>query len=286
MKFPQRKIGDASVSAIGLGCMGMSISLMLSTGRDEEEVFQTLTKAADLGITFWDTSDAYLDNEEIIGKWFRDTGRRDEIFLATKFGVKVANGKLEVNGRPEYVAEACQKSLERLGTDRIDLYYQQRVDTTVPIEKTVEAMAQLMQEGKIRYLGLSECSATTLRRACKVHKIAACQMEYSPFALDVETTGFLDAARDLGVKIVPYSPLGRGFLTGAINSRADFDPKDPRLTMHPRFSEQNFAANLRLVDIFAQLAKEKVCTIGQVALAWVLHQGEGKWLADWELAKC
>jgi aryl-alcohol dehydrogenase-like predicted oxidoreductase len=124
MNFPQRKIGDASVSAIGLGCMGMSISLMLSTGRDEEEVFQTLTKAADLGITFWDTSDAYLDNEEIIGKWFRDTGRRDEIFLATKFGVKVANGKLEVNGRPEYVAEACQKSLERLGTDRIDLYYQ------------------------------------------------------------------------------------------------------------------------------------------------------------------
>jgi aryl-alcohol dehydrogenase-like predicted oxidoreductase len=185
----------------------MSISLMLSTGRDEEEVFQTLTKAADLGITFWDTSDAYLDNEEIIGKWFRDTGRRDEIFLATKFGVKVANGKLEVNGRPEYVAEACQKSLERLGTDRIDLYYQQRVDTTVPIEKTVEAMAQLMQEGKVRHLGLSECSATTLRRACKVHKIAACQMEYSPFALDVETTGFLDAARDLGVKIVPYSPV-------------------------------------------------------------------------------
>jgi aryl-alcohol dehydrogenase-like predicted oxidoreductase len=286
MNFPQRKIGDASVSAVGLGCMGMSISLMLSTGRDEEEVFKTLTKAADLGITFWDTSDAYLDNEEIIGKWFRDTGRRDEIFLATKFGVKVANGKLEVIGRPEYVAEACQKSLERLGTDRIDLYYQQRVDTTVPIEKTVGAMAQLVKERKVRYLGLSECSAATLRRACKVHKIAACQMEYSPFALDVETSGFLVAARELGVKIIPYSPLGRGFLTGAIKSRSDLDSKDPRFTMHPRFSEQNFDANLRLVDIFAQLAKEKGCTSGQVALAWVLHQGEGKWLADWELAKC
>jgi len=284
--FPQRKIGDASVSAIGLGCMGMSVSLMLSTGRDEEEVFKTLTKAADLGITFWDTSDAYLDNEDVIGKWFRETGRRDEIFLATKFGLKRDNGKAEVIGRPEYVAEACQKSLERLGIDRIDLYYQHRVDTTVPIEKTVEAMAQLVKQGKVRYLGLSECSAVTLRRACKVHQIAVCQMEYSPFALEVETTGFLDVARELGVKIVPYSPLGRGFLTGAIKSRADFDPQDPRLTMFPRFSEENFAANLKLVDIFAEIAKEKSCTSGQAALAWVLSQGKGRCLYVLSVNSC
>ncbi|KAF2685164.1 Aldo/keto reductase [Lentithecium fluviatile CBS 122367] len=273
-KFPQRKIGDDYVSAVGLGCMGMSIAPMLSSGRDDEEVFKTLTKAADLGITFWDTSDAYGDNEELIGKWFRETGRRDEIFLATKFGINRTNGQVEVIGTPEYVAEACLKSLERLGTDRIDLYYQHRVDTTVPIEKTVKAMAQLKVEGKIRYLGLSECSPATLRRACKVHPIAACQMEYSPFAMEVETTGFLDVARELDVKIIAYSPLGRGFLTGSIKSRADMDPKDPRLSTYPRFSEENFAGNLKLVDIFANVAKEKGCTPGQAALAWVLAQGE------------
>lgn len=170
--FPQRKIGDDSVSAIGLGCMGMSTALYYGLERDEAEVFQTLDTAANLGITFWDTSDAYGDNEELIGKWFRKTGRRDEIFLATKFGCKRVGGKQEVIGTPGYIKEACKKSLERLGTDRIDLYYQHRVDTSTPIEKTVEAMVELKKEGKIRHLGLSECSARTLERACKVHPIA------------------------------------------------------------------------------------------------------------------
>jgi aryl-alcohol dehydrogenase-like predicted oxidoreductase len=274
--FPQHKIGNTSISALGLGCMGMSVAKMLSSGQDDEEVFNTLTKAADLGITFWDTSEAYGDNEALLGNWFRKTGRRDEIFLATKFGVRHVNGKLEINSSPEYVREACERSLEQLGTDHIDLYYQHRVDTTVPIEKTVEAMAQLKKEGKIRYLGLSECSASTLRRACKVHPIAACQMEFSPFAMEVETTGFLEVARELNVKIVAYSPLDRGFLTGSIKSRADFDPKDPRLAVYPRFFGENFDGNLRLVDVSAEIGKEKGCTSGQAALARVLAQGEGK----------
>lgn len=276
LKFPQRKIGDASVSALGLGCMGMSMSAVTGAPREEEEYLKVLTKAADLGITFWDTADVYGDNEDLLGKWFRETGRRNEIFLATKFGRKghVA-GDMKTVGTPEYVRVACEKSLERLGVDHIDLYYQHRVDTEVPIEKTVEAMAQLKKEGKIRYLGLSECSARTLQRACKVHPIAACQMEFSPFAMDIETTGFLKAARELGVKIVPYSPLGRGFLTGTIKSRADLDPNDPRFSLHPRFAEENFASNLKLVDIFTEMAKEKGFNTGQLALAWVLAQGEG-----------
>jgi aryl-alcohol dehydrogenase-like predicted oxidoreductase len=264
------------VSALGLGCMGMSMSLFTGLPRDEEEISKTLTTAADLGITFWDTSDAYGDNEEMIGKWFRQTGRRNEIFLATKFGVKRVDGKMEVDGSPEYIKQACIKSLELLGTDHIDLYYQHRVDTTTPIEKTIEAMAELKKEGKIRHLGLSECSARTLERACKVHPIAAVQVEYSPFALDIETTGFLDLARKLGVKIVAYSPLGRGFLTGTIKSRADLNPKDARFIMHPRFTEENFPGNLKLVNIFANIAKEKGCATGQIALAWVLAQGDGK----------
>lgn len=257
--------------------MGMSIVLSAGTFSDEE-CFKVLTEAADMGITFWDTSDIYgpFTNEELIGRWFKATGRRDEIFLATKFAFKMSNGKVEVDGTPEYVREACEASLKRLQTDRIDLYYQHRVDTRTPIEKTVEGMAQLKAEGKIRYLGLSECSARTLRRACKVHPIAAAEMEFSPFALDIESseTDFLKTARELGVKIVPYSPLGRGFMTGTIKSRDDFDEKDMR-RIHPRFSEENFAGNLKLVDAIASLAKEKGCKPGQMALAWVLAQGEG-----------
>jgi len=276
--FPQRRLGDTTVSALGLGCMGMSTMLVMGLPRDEQEVFDTLTKAADMGITFWDTSDAYGDNEELLGKWFQKTGRRNEIFLATKFGVmhRATLGNTTINGRPEYVRKACEASLEKLGVDYIDLYYQHRVDTNTPIEKTVEAMAQLKREGKIRHLGLSECSARTLERACKVHPIAAVQMEFSPFAMDIETTGFLDVARKLSVQIVAYSPLGRGFLTGAIKSRADLDPKDLRLALHPRFSEENFPANLGLVGIFEEMAKTKGCTTGQAALAWVLAQGTGR----------
>lgn len=256
----------------------MSFSVLTGEKRDEEEIFNTLTKAADLGITFWDTSDFYFDNEELIGKWFRQTGRRGEIFLATKFGCRHGPGGLgnvQTEGSPEWVREACEKSLKTLGVDYIDLYYAQRIDPKVPIEKTVEAMAELKKEGKVRHLGLSECSARTLERACKVQQIDAVQMEFSPFAMEIEETGFLQVARRLGVTIVPYSPLGRGFLSGTIKSRDDFPPNDPRPRMHPRFSEENFAGNLKLVKIFEDLAKDRGCTTGQVALAWVLAQGDG-----------
>lgn len=185
---------------------------------------------------------------------------------------------MTVDGTPTHVKATCAGSLERLGTDRIDLYYQHRVDKNTPIEETVKAMAELKAEGKIRHLGLSECSARTLRRACKIHPIAAAQMEFSPFALEIESPeiDFLRTARELGVKIVVYAPLGKGFLTGTIRSREDMDPKDLRATMHPRFSEENFPSNLKLVNGFDELAKSKSCTISQLAIAWVMSQGEGE----------
>ena len=223
-KYPQRKIGEDSVSAQGLGCMGMSFSYTSFGGFDNEQSYQVLTRAADLGVTLWDTSDVYgpHTNEQLIGKWFKETGRRKEIFLCSKFGNLRVNGQPAVRGDKEYVHEACKASLERLNTDHIDLYYQHRVDNKVPIEETVQAMAELKKEGKIKYLGLSECSADTLRRAHKVHPISAAQMEFSPFALEIESsqTDFLKTARELGVKIIAYSPLGRGFLTNTIKSRA------------------------------------------------------------------
>lgn len=276
-KFPQRKIGDDYVSAIGLGCLGMSISLS-SRPRDDQESHDVLTEAANIGINFWDTSDAYGDNQKIIGKWIKESGRRNEIFLATKFGVKrYPDGRSEVHGEPEYVKNACEASLKDLETEYIDLYFQHRMDPKTPIEKTVKAMVELKNEGKIRYLGLSECSAHTLRRAHKVHPIAAVQMEYSPFALEIESpdTNLLNTARELGVKIVSYSPLGRGFLTGAIRRVDDLDPEDYRRTQ-PRFSEENFTDNFRIVEAIEAIAKEKGCTVGQLALAWVLTQGEGE----------
>jgi aryl-alcohol dehydrogenase-like predicted oxidoreductase len=278
-KYPQRKIGEDLVSAQGLGCMGMSFGYTSYGGYDDEESFNVLTRAADMGITFWDTSDIYgpFTNEKLLGRWFKETGRRDEIFLASKFANRMVDGQMEVFGQPEYVKQACKESLERLQTDRIDLYYQHRVDPKTPVEKTVGAMAELKKEGKIRYLGLSECSARSLIRAHRVHPIAAAQMEFSPFALEIESeqTNFLKTARELGVKIVAYSPLGRGFLTGSIKSRADLDPTDSRFK-HPRFSEENFGDNLKLVEILAGIAKEKGCTPGQLSLAWVLAQGKGK----------
>ena len=234
-----------------------------------------------MGLNFWVTSDYYgpHTNEELIGKWFKETGRRDEIFLCTKFGPRIVEGKPQVSGKPEWVKTACEGSLKRLNTDRIDLYCQHRVDLDTPIELTVGAMAELKQEGKIRYLGLSECSARTLTRACAIHQIAAAEMEFSPFALELESpdTNFLITARELSVKVVAYSPLGRGFLTGAIKSRADFDPLDMRIRF-PRFDEENFPGNLKLVKIFEDMAIEKGCTSGQVALAWVLAQGDGEYM--------
>lgn len=275
-KCPQRKIGDDSVSAEGLGCMGMSFSYTSFGGFDNEKSYEVLTRAADLGISLWDTSDVYgpHTNEQLIGKWFKETGRRNEIFLCTKFGNLRVNGKPAVRGDAAYVKEACQASLERLNTDHIDLYYQHRVDEKVPIEETVQAMAELKKEGKIKYLGLSECSARTLRRAHAVHPIAAAQMEFSPFALEIECeqTDFLRTARELGVKIIAYSPIGRGFLTNTIKSRADFDAGDNRLN-HPRFSDDHFEDNLKLVRILADIAERKGCTAGQLSLAWVMAQG-------------
>ncbi|KAK3117197.1 hypothetical protein LTR53_001701 [Teratosphaeriaceae sp. CCFEE 6253] len=277
-QYPTRKLGDDDVSAIGLGCMGMSFSYTSFGGFDDKASAEVLTKSADLGITFWDTSDIYgpHTNEKLIGKWFKDTGRRKEIFLATKFGnLRDASGNPIVRGDPEWVKQACHDSLERLGIDQIDLYYQHRVDSTVPIEETVKAMVELKNEGKIRYLGLSECSAKTLRRAHKVHPIAAAQMEYSPFALEIESeqTEFLKTARELGVKIVAYSPLGRGFLTSTIKSRDDLDDSDNRKN-HPRFTGSNFDDNLKLVNTLGGIARQKGCTSGQLALAWVLAQGD------------
>lgn len=236
-QYPQRKIGDDYVSAQGLGCMGMSFSYTSGESYNDEESAKVLTRALDLGINFWDTADVYgpHTNEQLIGKWFEDTGRRKEVFLATKFGhTRGSDGSIQVRGDKEYVKQACYDSLERLGVEQIDLYYQHRVDDKTPIEETVQAMVELKNEGKIRYLGLSECSAETLRRAVKVHPIAAAQMEFSPFALEIESeqTDFLRTARELGVKIVAYSPLGRGFLTGAIKSRADLDETDGRRN-HP-----------------------------------------------------
>lgn len=278
MPFPTRKIGDDNVSAIGLGCMGMSFGYTSFGGYDDKESLNVLTRSADLGLTFWDTSDVYgpHTNEKLLGKWFKETGRRKEIFLATKFANYIEpSGNFVVRGDAPYVKEACAASLERLGVDQIDLYYQHRVDDKTPIEETVKAMAELKAEGKIRYLGLSECSARSLRRAHAVHPIAAVQMEYSPFALEIESeqTDFLRTARELGVKIVAYSPLGRGFLTGTIKSRNDIDESDSRWR-HPRFSETNFPENLKLVETLAGIAKRKGVTPGQLSLAWVLAQGE------------
>ncbi|KAF3761741.1 Aldo/keto reductase [Cryphonectria parasitica EP155] len=275
--YPKRKLGDDLVSAQGLGCMGMSFAYTSFGGQDDEESLRVLTRAADIGVTFWDTSDVYgpFKNEELLGRWFKETGRRDEIFLATKFANKFVDGKMVVDGSPEYVKEACAASLKRLGTDRIDLYYQHRIDPNTPVEKTVQAMAELKAEGKIRYLGLSECSSRTLERAYKVHPIAAVQMEYSPFALEIESeqTNLLKTARAHGVKLIAYSPLGRGFLTGSIRSPADLDEKDGRRA-HPRFNQENFPGNLKLVETLAAIAKEKGCTPGQLSIAWVMAQGE------------
>jgi len=277
---PQRKIGNDNVSALGLGCMGMNYGY--THGDDpveaEKKHLEVLTRAADLGQTFWDTSDFYgpFTNEELIGKWFKQTGRRNEIFLATKFAFYIdpETQQFGVRGDREYIKQACEASLKRLETDYIDLYYQHRVDPNTRIEETVEAMAELVKEGKIKHIGLSECSEKTLRRAHKVHPIAAVQVEYSLFSLDIEREeiGIKKTCDELGVAIVAYSPLGRGMLTGQYKSRSDFRSDDGRLHL-PRFSEENFANNFVLVDHISELAKKKGCTAGQLALAWLLKQG-------------
>jgi len=214
----------------------------------------------------------YGPNEELVSKFLKE--RRNEVFLCTKFGVLVdQTGIRGVSGEPGYVRQACERSLKRLGVDSIDLYYQHRIDPNTPIEDTVGTLAELVKEGKIKYIGLSECSAETLRRAHKVHPISAVQMEYSPWTLDLETNGVMDACRELGVTIVAYSPLGRGMLSGKYKSLDDFEPDDFRRTV-PRFQGENFAENLKLVDKFREFADKKGVTPGQLCLAWVVAQGD------------
>ena len=268
---PTRKLRDLTVSALGLGCMGMS---EFYGDADEAESVRTIHRALDLGITFLDTADMYGvgRNEELVGRAIQ--GRRDEVVLATKFGnMRGESGEfLGISGRPEYVRQACDASLKRLGVDHIDLYYQHRVDPNTPIEDTVGAMAELVQAGKVRYLGLSEASAATIRRADAVHPITALQTEYSLWTRDPEAE-ILPTCRDLGVGFVPYSPLGRGFLSGQFKTPDDFEPGDFR-RHNPRFQGENFGRNLELVQAVQDLAAQKGCTPSQLALAWLLAQGQ------------
>jgi aryl-alcohol dehydrogenase-like predicted oxidoreductase len=271
-KMDKRKLGSQGlvVAELGLGCMGMS---EFYGARDDNESIATLHRAIELGIDFFDTSDMYgpHHNEELVGRTFRPL--RDRVIIATKFGiVRHPDGRREINGRPEYVRSACDASLKRLGIEHIDLFYQHRVDRSVPIEETVGAMADLVKAGKVRYLGLSEASAKTIRRAHATHPISAVQSEYSLWSRDIENE-VIPALRELGIGLVAYSPLGRGFLSGDFKSLDDLPEKDFR-RFNPRFQGANFTRNLEVVGRVQQIAAEKGVTPSQLALAWVLARGQ------------
>jgi aryl-alcohol dehydrogenase-like predicted oxidoreductase len=272
----QRTLGGdgLSVSAIGLGVMGMS---EFYGTPDQAECLATLERSVEIGVSFWDTADAYGNghNEELIGSVIAERGWRDRVVVATKFGFQREGGQVVgISGKPEYVHSACDASLRRLGFEQIDLYYQHRVDASVPVEETVGAMAELVKAGKVRCIGLSEVSADTLRRAHAVAPITAVQTEYSLWSRDPERDGgILEACRELGIGFVPYSPLGRGFLTGQVKSLDDLGDDDYRLTT-PRFERENFDRNLRLVAEVEKIAADKGCSPGQLALSWLLAQGD------------
>ena len=270
MKMVKLGKNGPEVSSIGLGCMGMT---KLYGAPDPEEVEKTIARAVELGVTMIDTADAYGagKNEEVVGAGVRPF--RNKVFLATKFGnLRTPDGKPDVCGRPDYVIEACDKSLGRLGVDHIDLYYQHRVDPDVPIEETVGAMARLVEQGKVRHIGLSEAGPETIRRAAATHTIAALQTEYSLWTRDVEA-GILPLCRELGIAFVAYSPLGRGFLSGTIRDLAVL-AEDDRRRDHPRYAEDNVQKNLTLLDVLDGLAKAKDASPAQIALAWLLSQGD------------
>lgn len=243
----------------------------------DEERFAVLDRAWELGCTFWDSSDMYGDSEVLIGKWFKlHPERRGDVFLATKFAIKMSPDGIGMDSSPEYCRQACERSLQKLGIDCIDLYYIHRLDEKTPIEKTIQEMVKLKSEGKIKHFGISECSSSSLRRAHAVHPISAVQVEYNPWDLAIENdegTNLLATCRELGVATVAYSPLGRGILTGQVRSKEDFPPDDFRRVLE-RYNEENFPKNLEIVDKLAEIAKAKHATPGQLALAWLLKQGD------------